>query len=249
MKIALIGYGKMGQEIEKVARKRGHSILLILDNEEDWNRYGTKLDSADMALEFSTPDSVLDNIRRCFNANIPVVVGTTGWHDDLEMIRQECLSQNQTLFFSPNFSIGVNLFFELNRHLASVMAKWDNYEISIEETHHIHKQDAPSGTAIVLANDIIRQIERKDKWVRETSDNPEELGIKSYRIENVPGTHLVRYESEMDVIEIIHTAKSRQGFVMGAIMAAEWLIGKTGFFEMKDFLSSKEIALPDARKD
>ncbi|MCK9202824.1 MAG: 4-hydroxy-tetrahydrodipicolinate reductase [Bacteroidales bacterium] len=239
MKIALLGYGRMGQEIEKLALKKGHRICLIIDSLEDWEKDGHLLPQADIAIDFTTPTSIVDNIYRCFDANIPIVTGTTGWLDELERVREDCLNRKLTLFFSPNFSIGVNLFFELNRRLADIMSKWSNYEISIEETHPVHKQDAPSGTAIVLANDIIRYSERKDKWVNEAVENPEELGIKSYRTDNVPGTHLVRYESEDDSIEIVHTAKSRRGFAVGAILAAEWVLGKKGFFELKDLLSSQ----------
>ena len=240
MKIALLGYGKMGQEIHKLAENRGHEIVMIIDNDEEWQDKGHLLKEADVAIEFTTPDSAVDNIMHCFEANIPVVVGTTGWIEDIEEIRQTCLNEHKSLFFSPNFSIGVNLYFELNRFLASLMAKWDNYEISIEETHHIHKLDAPSGTAIVLANDIIRYNERKEKWVKELQENPDEVGIKSYRSEDVPGTHVVRYESEMDAIVITHTAKTRRGFVLGALLAAEWIKGKQGFFEMKDLLNSQK---------
>lgn len=241
MKIALIGYGKMGQEIEKLAVKRGHEIILILNRIEDWESDGDKLSEADVAIDFSTPDSIIDNIYNCFNAGVPVVTGTTGWQDEFERVRQDCSANGKTLFYSPNFSIGVNLFFELNRYLASLMSKWTDYEISIEETHHVHKQDAPSGTAIVLANDIIRTSERKEKWVNEPVENPEEISIKSYRTENVPGNHIVKYESDEDSISIIHSAKSRRGFAMGAIMAAEWIPGKKGYFEMKDLLTSEKI--------
>jgi 4-hydroxy-tetrahydrodipicolinate reductase len=237
MKIALLGYGKMGQEIHKLAEKRGHEIVLIIDNDEDWQDKGALLKEAEVAIEFTTPDSAVDNIMRCFENEIPVIIGTTGWIEDIDHIRKTCIDKNKSLFFSPNFSIGVNLFFDLNRYLASLMAKWDNYEISIEETHHIHKLDAPSGTAIVLANDIICNIERKEKWVKELQENPDEVGIKSYRSEDVPGTHKVRYESEMDDIVITHTAKTRRGFALGAILAAEFIKGKKGFFEMKDLLN------------
>lgn len=241
MKIALLGYGKMGQEIEKLAEKRGHEIIIVIDNLEDWENEDLNLGEADVAIEFSTPVSVVENIYHCFDAGLPVVIGTTGWLDDLEKVRRDCKERDQSAFYAPNYSIGVNLFFELNRCLARLMSEQDNYEISIEETHHIHKQDAPSGTAIVLANDIIRNSERKDKWVHETVENPDELGIKSFRTENVPGTHIVRYDSEEDSIEIIHTAKSRRGFALGAVMAAEWLQGKKGFFDMKDMLGAPEI--------
>ena len=239
MKIAILGYGKMGQEIERIAILRKHEVALIIDSIEDWEKDGGRLGEADVAIEFSQPDAILDNIYHCFEANVPVVVGTTGWYEDVEQVRKDCLDRGQTIFYSTNFSIGVNLFFELNRNLAALMSKWVDYEISIEETHHIHKQDAPSGTAIVLANDIIRNSERKEKWVKEMSENPEELGIQSFRTENVPGTHRVKYESEVDSIEIIHTAKNRRGFAIGTLLAAEWLNGKKGIFEMKDLLSSQ----------
>jgi 4-hydroxy-tetrahydrodipicolinate reductase len=241
MKIALLGYGKMGEEIHRLALKRGHEVVAIYNNLEDWEGDAARLPEADVAFEFSTPDSVVDNIYHCFEHHIPVVVGTTGWLDDLDEVVRQCRERNQALIFSPNFSIGVNLFFELNRCLARLMSPWEEYEISIEETHHVHKLDSPSGTAIVLANDIIRNSERKEKWVKELTENPGELGIKSFRTENVPGTHVVRYESEMDSIEIIHTAKSRKGMALGAILCAEWLLGKKGFFEMKDFMSEKKI--------
>jgi len=239
MKIALLGYGKMGKEIERIALKNGHQIVLIIDSVEDWEKDGHNLKQADVAIDFSVPDTVIDNIYNCFGQNVPIVVGTTGWHEDFELIKTDCIEQGQTLFFSPNFSIGVNLFFELNRLLAGLMSRWPEYEISIEETHHILKQDAPSGTAIMLANDIIRTTSRKEKWVKELSESPEELGIKSFRTDNVPGTHIVRYDSEIDSIEITHTAKSRRGFAMGAVMAAEWLKGKKGIYDMKDLLSSQ----------
>ncbi|MCX6251164.1 MAG: 4-hydroxy-tetrahydrodipicolinate reductase [Bacteroidetes bacterium] len=236
MKIALLGYGKMGQEIERIAEKMDHSICLIIDSEDDWEKSGSNLKDADIAIDFSFPSSAVDNIHRCFDANVPVVAGTTGWYDDLDEIKKECVDRNQSLFYAPNFSIGVNLFFKLNSTLAKLMSDRSEYEISIEETHHIHKQDAPSGTAIVLANDIIHSIDRLGKWVKERAENPEEIGIKSYRKENEPGTHKVRYESENDFIEIIHTAKNRRGLAMGAVMAAEWLHGKKGCFEMKDMI-------------
>ncbi len=237
MKIAILGYGKMGQEIERIAVLRKHIVTLIIDSIEDWEKEGSRLGKADVAIEFSQPDTVLDNIYHCFDANIPIVVGTTGWYEDVEQVRKDCLDRDQTIFYSPNFSIGVNLFFGLNRKLAILMSKWMEYEISIEETHHIHKQDAPSGTAIILANDIIRNTERKEKWVNEIPENPEELGIQSFRTENVPGTHKVKYESDVDSIEIIHTAKNRRGFANGTILAAEWIVGKKGIYEMKDLLS------------
>jgi 4-hydroxy-tetrahydrodipicolinate reductase len=245
MKIALLGYGKMGQEIERLIEKRNHEIVLIIDSIEDWQKEGSRLREAEVAIEFSMPQYVVDNIYHCFSAGVPVVVGTTGWLENLEQIKKTCIEQNKSLFYASNYSIGVNLFFDLNRFLARSMAKHHEYEISIEETHHIHKQDSPSGTAITIANDIIRNIGRKDKWVREISGNPEEVGIKSFRSENVPGTHVVKYESDIDSIQIIHTAKNRRGFALGAIMAAEFLKDKTGYYEMKDLLSSQNLTSPE----
>jgi len=236
MKIALLGYGKMGQEIERMCAKMDYEIILIIDSEDDWRKSGSRLKEADIAIDFSVSDQVVENIYRCFDASVPVVVGTTGWHNEIEEVKKICYERGQSLFYSTNFSIGVNLFFDLNRYLAKLMSERGEYEISIEETHHIHKQDTPSGTAIVLANDIIKHIGRLAKWVKESPDKPEELGIKSFRLENVPGTHKIRYESENDMIEIVHTAKNRRGFAIGAIMAAEWLIGKKGYFEMNDML-------------
>jgi 4-hydroxy-tetrahydrodipicolinate reductase len=239
MKIAILGYGKMGQEVERVAMKRGHEIPLVIDSEEDWKKVGMQLRDSEVAIDFSLPDAAVNNIYRCFDAGVPVVTGTTGWYDELDRVRKDCLDRGQALFYATNFSIGVNIFFHVNRFLAKLMSKQEEYEISIEETHHIHKRDAPSGTAITLADDIIENIERKEKWVRETAEHPGELGIRSVRTENVPGTHRVRYDSEIDTIEIIHTAKNRRGFATGAVMAAEFLLGKKGIYEMKDLFSSQ----------
>lgn len=241
MKIALLGYGKMGQEIERIATKRDHEIVVIIDNLDDWEELGEKLSEVDVAIDFSTPSSAVENIYHCFDAGVPIVIGTTGWLDDFDQVKKDCLERNQCMFYAPNFSIGVNLFFRLNRDLAGIMAEWPDYEISIEETHHIHKQDAPSGTAIALANDIITSSERKDRWVRDQVEAPQELGIKSYRTENVPGTHVVKYESDEDIIEIRHTAKSRKGFAMGAMLAAEWVAGKKGFFDIRNILEPQKL--------
>ena len=238
MNFALLGYGKMGREIEKLAEEKGHKIVLTIDQPEEWESKGKLLVQADIAIDFSTPDSVIANIYHCFDSDIPIVEGTTGWHDQIVKVRADCLAGNQSLFWAPNFSIGVNIFFDLNRHLAALMSKWHEYEISLEETHHTQKLDTPSGTAIVLANDIIRHHGRKKKWVKKEAENFDDLGIQSYRMEEVTGTHKVIYESHEDLIEIIHTAKNRRGFAMGAILAAEWLFNKKGFFEMKDLLKS-----------
>ncbi len=238
MKVALLGYGKMGREIEKLATEKGYEIILAIDQPEAWGTDFPALSNADVAIDFSTPESVVDNIHYCFDAGVPIVVGTTGWHELIDEIRTECIVRGQSLFWAPNFSIGVNIFFELNRKLASLMSNWPDYEISLEETHHLQKLDAPSGTAIVLANDIIRNHGRKEKWVKETTENPGDLEILSHRVEEVTGRHKIVYESQEDTIEIIHTAKNRRGFAQGAILAAEWLVGKKGFFEMKNLLET-----------
>lgn len=238
MKIAIIGYGKMGQEIEKFATLKGHEIHLIIDSNEDWDTDGTRLGECDVAVEFSTPQFAVSNINKCFAAGVPVVTGTTGWLDKMDCVKATCEASNQGLFYAPNYSIGVNLFFELNRFLAKLMSKYEDYEISIEETHHIAKVDSPSGTAITLANDLIHCLDRKEKWVQDDSTNPGEVGITSIRTENVPGTHVVKYESDEDVIQITHTAKNRKGFALGAIRAAEFMVGKKGVFSMKDLLTN-----------
>jgi len=238
MKIAISGYGKMGHEIELIALDRGHEIIVTIDDPAGWMKEKEILPQADVAIDFSTPETVMDNIRHCFDLNVPIVVGTTGWHRLLEEIQHECLTRKQSLFFAPNFSIGVNLFFELNRCLATLMSNWPDYEISLEETHHIHKQDSPSGTAIVLADDIIQYLGRKKGWVKDKSTDPEDIGIRSFRLEDVTGTHKVIYDSPIDTIEIQHSAKSRKGFALGAVLAAEWLPGNTGFFGMKDLFQA-----------
>ncbi len=236
MKIALIGYGKMGKEIENIALKRNHKISFKIDNEKNWKLSKEKLKNTDVAIDFSTPQSVISNIKKCFNANVPVVVGTTGWFEHLEEIKRLCKKTKQALFFSSNFSIGMNIFFELNKKLASVMSNYDDYDVTIEEIHHIQKLDAPSGTAIILANEIISNINRKEKWVNNKAQSENELEISSIRKNKVTGTHKVKYDSDVDSIEIIHTAKSRKGFALGAVLAAEFIYGKKGFFEMKDML-------------
>jgi 4-hydroxy-tetrahydrodipicolinate reductase len=239
MNIALIGYGKMGKEIEQVAISRGHSIVLKVDitNAAAWSV--EELKKADVAIEFSTPGSAIANIYKCFDANVPVVVGTTGWLEHLEEVRQECASKKQALFYASNYSIGVNLFFRLNEYLAKLMNGQPGYNVSMEEIHHVHKLDAPSGTAISLANQVIGNIEGKEKWVNNASADKSELGIISKRIDEVPGTHTVTYGSEVDEISITHIAHSRKGFALGAVIAAEWLKGKKGVFGMNDLMSSQ----------
>lgn len=229
MKITLIGYGKMGREIEKTAIERGHEIVLIIDidNPADFDSEAL-LSGTDVAIEFTRPESAYANYQKCFERHIPVVAGTTGWLQHLEAIKKTCHEQQQTFFYASNYSMGVNLLFLLNQHLAKWMNRFPEYDVRIEETHHIHKLDAPSGTAITLAEDLVAHIDRK------TRDN---LLIESTREGEVPGIHEIIYESEgTDIISIRHEAKSRRGFALGAVLAAEFIHGKTGFFTMNDLL-------------
>jgi 4-hydroxy-tetrahydrodipicolinate reductase len=241
MKIALLGYGKMGQIIEKIALERGHEIVLkiTVDNADDLTT--ENLNQADVAIDFSTPNSVLDNINACFSASVPVVVGTTGWYGKLQEIKNECIAGNNSLLYGSNFSIGVNLFFKLNQTLAKLMNNYPAYEVQVEEIHHTQKLDAPSGTAITIAEGIIDNLSRKSEWLNEEVDKnapvfakADQLLIESHRIENIPGTHTVIYSSEVDEIEIKHTAHNRVGFALGAVVAAEWLQNKKGFFSITD---------------
>ena len=241
MKIALLGYGKMGQIIVRFAIERGHEIVLKIniDNLEDFTI--ENLSKADMAIDFSAPDAAVANIYKCFEANLPVIVGTTGWYGSLQEIKNDCLSSNNTLLYGSNFSIGVNLFFHLNKVLAKLMNNYPAYEVQVEEIHHTQKLDAPSGTAMTIAEDIIEAVDRKQEWVNEVVGTSmpevfknEQLLIESHRIENVPGTHTVVYSSEVDEIEIKHTAHSRAGFALGAVVAAEWLHNKQGFYNIAD---------------
>ncbi|MFZ4399821.1 MAG: 4-hydroxy-tetrahydrodipicolinate reductase [Bacteroidales bacterium] len=236
MKIALLGYGKMGKEIEKIALERNHEILLKIDSSEDWNNHIIDFLNADVAIEFSTPSTVLDNISKSFSAGVPIVIGTTAWYDQLDIIRELCIEKQQTMFYASNFSVGVNMFFEINKKLAKLMNKHPEYEVFIEEIHHTQKLDAPSGTAITLANDIMSNLSKKKVWKNEMTSEEAELGIKSIRESNVPGTHIISYQSANDTIEIKHIANNRHGFAMGAILAAEFIAGKKGIYEMKDLL-------------
>lgn len=246
MKIALLGYGKMGQIIERFALDRGHEIVLkiTVDNKEDLTE--SNLRKADVAIDFSAPDAALDNIYACFTANLPIVVGTTGWYGQLQEVKNECLTSNNTLLYGSNFSIGVNIFFHLNKVLAKVMNNFPAYEVQVEEIHHTQKLDSPSGTAMTIAEGIIDNLDRKTEWVNELVGTPfeeilkkEELLIESHRIESVPGTHTVVYSSEVDEIEFKHTAHSRSGFALGAIVAAEWLEHRQGFYNITDIFNFK----------
>lgn len=241
MKIVLLGYGKMGQLIEKFALKRGHEIVLIVDENNRSSIQIDDLQEADIAIDFSTPHAALGNIDLCFEANLPIVVGTTGWYDQLEDVRKRCEDANQSLLYGSNFSIGVNIFFHINKLLAQAMDPYKQYDVQVEEIHHIHKLDAPSGTAITIAEGILENNSTKTRWVNDLVDDgaeiiskPEELLIESLRIEEVPGTHTVLYSSEVDQIEFKHTAHNRDGFGLGAVIAAEWLNGKEGFFQVTE---------------
>jgi len=236
MKIALSGYGKMGKEIEKIALQRGHEIVVTFNDSDDWAGKEDVLAKADVAIEFSMPHSVVSNIFKCFDANTPVVVGTTGWFGQLDHVREVCRKHNQSILYASNFSVGVNLFFEVNKMLAKLMNEHEEYQVSVEETHHTGKLDSPSGTAISLANDIIDGLDGKNLWVNKKSEKDYEVEIFSERKEDVPGTHVVKYESEIDDIEIKHTAKSRVGFAKGAVLAAEWLAHKKGVYTMRDLI-------------
>lgn len=235
MKIALLGYGKMGKEIEAIAIQRNHTIILKVDETNSSAITKENLQSADVAIEFSTPHTVISNINRCFDAQLPVVVGTTGWYDAFKEIEGECKQKNATLFHATNFSLGVNLFMKVNSYLAELMNRYPNYEVSMEEIHHIHKLDKPSGTAITLANQVIEKIERKKDWSI-TTTTPETLFINDVREGEVPGTHIIKYTSPIDDIEIMHKAHNRKGFALGAVIAAEYIYGKKGIFTMNDLI-------------
>lgn len=236
MKIALIGYGKMGKTIEQIALNRGHQIVSIVDinNPEEFQSANFK--SADVAIEFTTPATAFDNYMKSFAAGVPVVSGTTGWLDHIGEIKEKCEKEGKTFFYASNFSIGVNIFFALNKYLAKIMNNFPSYNISMTETHHIHKLDAPSGTAITLAEGIIENVDRKDRWTLETAEQPTDLPIHAIREGEVPGIHEVTYESDVDYISIKHDAKSRAGFALGAVVAAEFTAGKKGFLGMDDML-------------
>lgn len=236
MNIAIIGYGKMGKAIEKLAIRKQHKVVLKI-NELNINEFTAEnLIKVDVAIEFSTPNTAFDNIMKCIESGVPVVSGTTGWLDNMEKVKNICNTAKGAFFYASNFSIGVNILFKLNDTLSKIMNQFADYEVNIEETHHVHKLDAPSGTAISLAQDIINNIDRKTKWVKETAQNNLEIPIKSHRIGEHPGEHIVSYESEIDSIEIKHSAKSREGLAIGALMAAEFIVGKQGVFGMKDLL-------------
>ncbi|WP_099464745.1 MULTISPECIES: 4-hydroxy-tetrahydrodipicolinate reductase [Parabacteroides] len=234
MKIALIGYGKMGKTIEQIALDRGHQIVSIVDVNNPEEIHSDAFKSADVAIEFTTPATAFDNYMKCFAANVPVVSGTTGWLDHIDEIKKICATEGKTFFYASNFSIGVNIFFALNKYLAKIMNNFPSYDVSMTETHHIHKLDAPSGTAITLAEGIIENMDRKERWTLETAEKPSDLPIHAIREGEVPGIHEIVYDSEVDYISIKHDAKSRAGFALGAVIAAEFTAGKQGFLGMDD---------------
>lgn len=236
MKIALIGYGKMGQTIEKIAVSRGHEIVSIIDMNNAHDLDSEAFKSADVAIEFTRPESAIANLRKCFAAQVPVVCGTTGWVAEMPKVRKEMEAADACLFWASNFSIGVNVFFAVNSYLAGIMDNFSDYNVSMTEIHHIHKLDAPSGTAITLAEGILEKVQRKSQWVDEVQADPADLAIKAVREGEVPGTHIITYESEIDTITISHEAKNRQGFALGAVIAAEFTAGKKGFLGMQDML-------------
>ena len=241
MKIIISGYGRMGRHIEKTALQRGHTIAAVIDNVSDFEVHKDKITDADVAIDFSMPDVAADNILRFFEAKIPVVVGTTGWYERFEEVKNQCISKKQSLLYATNMSLGVNLFFELNRTLAKLMYPHSEYRPNIKETHHIHKKDAPSGTAITLANDILQQYPHLSDWALASSDEfSDKLPITAVREGETVGTHTVKYHSSVDEISITHIAFSRESFALGAVCAAEWLLGREGIFTMKDVVGSNE---------
>jgi 4-hydroxy-tetrahydrodipicolinate reductase len=250
MKIALLGYGKMGMAIEKIAIAKGHEIVYKVTLENAYDFMPLSLKNVDVAIDFSMPTAAVDNILKCFETNTPIVVGTTGWYDQFDEIKEKCLSEGQSMVHSTNFSIGVNLFYKINKILAAMMAHFDTYDVSIEEVHHTAKKDYPSGTALSLSKQIMDEIKTKTS-IKERlifgKDQPSqsvkahELLIESFREGDVTGLHKVKYESMIDSIEITHDAKSRYGFAKGALLAAEWIVGKKGIFTMDDILNLDEI--------
>jgi len=236
MRIALLGYGKMGKEIEQIAIERGHVISLKIDGSNLKNFKSESLSDTDVAIEFSTPETAYQNIQICFSANTPVVVGTTGWLDKLDDCIAQCNDNGAGLFYASNYSVGVNVFFEINKKLAKLMAPYPSYKIDMEEIHHTQKLDAPSGTAITLAEGIIENNEAINKWVNDCEPKDKEVNIASKRIDKVPGTHSITYENEIDEIYIRHTAHNRKGFALGAVLASEYMENKAGFYGMKELM-------------
>lgn len=243
MNIALLGYGKMGKTIEEIALQKGHNIVLRIHDQNLEELTKENLQKADVAIEFTNPQSAVNNILLCFDAGTAVVCGTTGWLSEMDLIHKKCEEKDGTFLYASNFSIGVNIFFELNKKLAALMIGQTNYNISLEEIHHTEKKDAPSGTAITLAEQIIEITPEKNTWILQQPKSPgyilgaNEIPITSKRINEFAGTHSVKYTSTIDDIEIIHTAHNREGFAAGAVLAAEYISNKKGIFNMKDVLN------------
>lgn len=236
MRIALIGYGKMGHMIEEIALQRNHEIVLKINEEnlEEFNR--NNLSKADVAIEFTGPESAFENVKRCIDSGVPVISGSTGWNKQIDDANEYCKQKNGTFLHASNFSVGVNIFFQVNKLLAKLMTSQQSYDVSLKEIHHTQKKDAPSGTAVTLAEQVLENIDRKKSWVNQLPLNDEELSIISERTDPAAGTHHVKYSSAVDDIEIIHTAHSRKGFALGAVLAAEFIAGKKGVFTMDDVL-------------
>lgn len=232
MKIALLGYGKMGKVIEKIAISRGHEVTLKIDKDSD----PYDITTVDVAIDFSMPNAAVENISMALNNGIPIISGTTGWLSEMESVKALCTSKKGAFIYASNFSLGVNIFFELNKHLAKMMSNLSDYSINLEEIHHTQKQDAPSGTAITLAEGVLEH-SVYDSWELVPTEDDRRLAITAKRIDDVPGTYTVNYESQIDTISLTHTAHTREGFGLGAVVAAEWLIGKTGIFTMNDVLN------------
>ena len=228
----------MGKEIEQILIARGHTIPLIIDLNNTNDLDTAHLQKVDVAIEFTTPSTAYGNVVKCLEEGVPVVCGTTAWLDKLPEVEQLCKEKNGAFFYASNYSIGVNIFFEINRRLAQLMNRFGEYDVTIEETHHTQKKDAPSGTAVTLAEGVLENLDRKQKWVCGTTTVPEELEVVAIRRSVVPGTHTVTYESDVDALSITHMAKSRRGFALGAVLAAEFLHGKTGIFSMKDLMQA-----------
>jgi 4-hydroxy-tetrahydrodipicolinate reductase len=238
MKIALLGYGRMGKEIEAIALKKKHHIVLTIDIDNQDELTVENLKKADVAIDFSIPTSAYSNIMICFDAGIPVVSGTTGWLDKYDEVIERCKKESRTFFYASNYNIGVNIFFEINKTLARFMNAYPDYEVSMEEIHHIHKLDAPSGTAITIAEGILENLDRKSDWkLNKSGENV--INISAIREGEIPGIHAVKYDSEVDNIEIKHSSKNRKGLALGAVLAAEYSIGKTGILTMQDLMNAK----------
>jgi 4-hydroxy-tetrahydrodipicolinate reductase len=236
MKIALIGYGKMGKAIEEIALSRGHQVVLKVSVDNLQDNTIEKIKQTDAAIEFTGPESAFDNIIRCLDAGVPVISGSTGWLSRFDEARGYCRQKNGAMLYASNFSVGVNIFFEVNKRLAALMAPHPDYEVQVTEIHHTEKKDSPSGTAITLAEQILQKIDRKKGWVNHISNNLEELEILSERVDPAPGTHTIEYSSSIDTLTITHTAHNRRGFATGAVLAAEYIVGKKGIYQMSDVL-------------